>query len=123
MSKSKTQGKNLTTKRHFDLFKKTAEEAIDLLGLKEYEVEFAHELCKNACADIDMHADNLAVIRLSTDFYDGEVTDERVCLAAKHEVLHLLLNRLNTIARVRFCSPDELDRAEHDIVYRLEKII
>lgn len=114
--------KNKTTKHHFKIFKHQVQDMVELLGLKEYELDLRHEAL-NARADISVTEGVLATIRLSTDWHRCKVTDHGVAESAKHEVLHLLLHRLMLVSGERYASEEEIDRVEHDIVYRLEKVL
>ena len=122
MPKKKPKPKDRTTPKQFELFKKEATQLINRLGIGEQEIQFLHKRIQ-AKAEIEFHHDNKAVLILSTTFHGDEATDTDVVLAAKHEVTHLLLRRLYQSAYDRFATKDQIDRAEHDIVYRLEKVL
>lgn len=111
------------TPKHFAIFKEEVIRVTELLGLKNYELDIRQEELKNARADFYVSSEFLATIRLAKKWDEIKPTDEEIKLSAKHEVIHLLLHRLYLLAQSRFTTEDEIDRAEHDIVYRLEKVL
>lgn len=64
-----------------------------------------------------------ATIRLGKDFHLTPVTDHNLNETALHEVLHIFLHELITVAQTEGVDPDTLSSAEHRVVNVLEKLL
>ena len=115
-----------TSKKDFELFKKECRKWIDKLELNTYSVYFQqvpldHEYAKTMTQYLSMQA----TMALASD-WDTEVRPlnrYEIAKVAKHEAVHLLLSKMDTLATSRFVTKDELDQAEHEIVRKLENIL
>lgn len=114
--------KNPTSRADFKIFKHQVALMVEKFGLKEYELDFNHQYISGALADFEVTEGVLAHFTLSKDWHERKVTEAALKETATHEVLHLLLYRLLLLSGDRFVTQAELNRAEHDIVYRLEKL-
>ena len=80
-------GENETTKNHFELFKSECRKWQDILSLKDWYIDFEHDLIiegNEACANMDLNA-KAATLILSTEWV-GEVNDLTVRMAGFHEM-------------------------------------
>lgn len=64
-----------------------------------------------------------ASIRLGRDFGNVPVTDHNLKETALHEVLHVFLHELITVAQTEMVDPDTLSSAEHRCINVLEKLL
>jgi hypothetical protein len=64
-----------------------------------------------------------ATIRLGKDFSNTPVTDHNLNETALHEVLHIFLHELITVAQADGVDPDTLSSAEHRVINVLEKLL
>lgn len=116
--------KNLTSVKHFELFKKEALLWIDRLGLKDWQVRFFHE------DDTDLgncrawfHADfsnKISSLGLARSWGDDPVSNQRVKRSGFHEVVHLLLANLVILGQERWSVQGVYETEEHVIVRRME---
>jgi len=52
-----------------------------------------------------------------------KISDNDIKEVAKHEMIHLLLERLNSTGEARFINRDEITEANEELVRKLEYII
>lgn len=93
-----------------------------LFGVTGYKVYFKYEPIQGAFADICVtQADMVASVRLNSK----KETDEPrpVKTSAKHEALHLLLQRLEDRALNRFGTAQDIYETVEEIVFKLEELI
>jgi len=115
-----------TTKKQFKLFKKEAQKWIEFYGLKSWTVTFFHiELRNSSCAASCSWtpADKTVSIGLNICVdvdSDESITDELIRRWAFHEVNHLLLANLYSIATHRFIQTSDVDEEVHAILAILE---
>lgn len=104
---------------NFETFKTEFSKWQTIFGLNGYAVFF--ECCDvgGGFADITMNRKTMVItVRLDT-----KTPRSQVKLSAKHEAIHLLLNRLQAGAYDRHITEDEIYSAVEEIVYKLEKLI
>ncbi|HEC65324.1 MAG TPA: hypothetical protein ENI23_08520 [bacterium] len=58
----------------------------------------------------------------SNNELEGNLTED-IKRTAKHEMTHILLNRLTTLGRWRYTTNEELKNAEEELVRKLEDLI
>lgn len=107
-----------TSQKQFKLFRKEAKGWVDTLGLKEYEVHYAHEELEESLAQCGTNEQaRLAKIYLNKD-WSGEVplNDHEVKKAAFHEVLELLLSRIRGFADQKNGTPEVIDGEVHRLI-------
>ncbi len=114
-----------TTQKHFEFFKKECEKWIDRFELHNWSVHYSQcRLDDYARTRSDLQG-MVATIAL-TDDWDDEIrplSEGELAKSAKHEVIHLLLAKLDILANARFATEHELNQVEHEIVCKLEHII
>jgi hypothetical protein len=107
-----------TTKADFEKFKKTALKYQQKLGLIEYDIYFVHGSDHQGECDVNIMG------KAATLYLGDEVNVVRpVESIAKHEVLHLLLARFESLARHRFVNEDDIAEENEALVRKLEKLI
>jgi len=114
---------SMTTKRHFKIFQKEALLWVNEFGLNDWTIRFIHEDTPDALAsclsDNDAHR---AYIALSPE-WDRKPTTKRLKREAFHEVIELLLSKMDYLARERFIDEKEIDIARHAVIASLENLI
>lgn len=110
-----------TTDKHYNYFKSRCQYYQKEFGLMGWDVEILHE-------DIDAYASCLCdnderwcVIKLSTRWDEHKpVTLLELDISAYHEIIHLRLASLRWLAKTRFTSMDEINRADEEAVTAFE---
>ena len=112
------------TNKHFETFKKECEKWIDFYGLKDYEWFFTHKKDEENRASFSCNwAGRQYHISLSTEWNMEKITKKGLCLVAFHEVTEAgLIAELRRMARYAF-NQEEIDRASHETVRRLENSV
>lgn len=114
-----------TTKEHFEIFKEECKKWINYYGLLQWEINFYHDETKSDNCALALW--NLVAKRC--DFYmyyewdKEDLTEEYIKRVALHEVTHLLLGRLHSLAGYRFVRDAEIDESVHEIIRILEGIL
>lgn len=114
-----------TTKRHFSLFRSECERCIKLYRIVGWRADYLHDKCEGARAECRSDAKHQVVVfALSTEWGDQvRPTDALVRQAARHEVIHLIVDKLNEISQFRFVTRDEHQHALESTVRHLEEIL
>ena len=116
-----------TTKKDFELFKKTCLEWQKKLYLDSWELFFVHEKATGARAAIRTETTNhQAVVVFATDWSKANIepkTPEAIKKVAVHEMCHLLIGNLSNLGNSRYVSEDEINSAEEEVVRRLLKVL
>jgi len=112
----------MTTKKQFDVFIKECDRYIDIFGLSEYFVLYQHVKIEKdewqAGCTVDFEGLN-AIISLSNDVV---LTDYEIMAAAKHEILELLLAKLDKIMKARTVTEAEIVEERHKVINRLLRV-
>ena len=89
----------------------------------DWDVQYWHEQKDGTLAQTRTKQEGCVCdVSFCTDWVDLEVTDKRVRDTAKHEAIHLLLDRLSGLAYTRFTTASEVKEQEERIVTILEKL-
>jgi len=114
-----------TSKKHFEIFKKSFLEYQNKLGLGEWKIYFYLETLMGRWATIGCdHEGMFASVRLTEETEDNTYDkDFNPRISGKHEAIHLLLAELANLANRRYVSEREIYEAEERIVRRLEKVL
>lgn len=112
----------------FGLFQKEAGYWLSYFGLLDWQVVFYHEeLSDGGFAETRMHyVGKCAAIVLSNNSEPDTYTEERVKLAAFHEVCELMLGSLYGVMEQHIAAARDYDavaRGGHDIIRRLENTV
>lgn len=106
--------------KDFEDFKRYFTEYQKLFGLTDYKVYFTQEPFEGAFAEITVRSGGrVALLRVNTN--QGEFKDIRD--SAKHEALHLLLNRLEEKAVNRYITPYDINDEIEALVIKLVGLI
>ena len=91
----------------------------------QYRIDFFHEKLDRNYAEISAHELEKAVrISLNTEISKGSAeVDEGPEAHAKHEAIHLLLNRLMWLGGCRYIETTDLNEECEAVVVRLEKVL
>jgi hypothetical protein len=109
---------------NFERFQREFKRYQQKFGLLGYKVYFRHEPLEDSFADITCSACNMtATVRFSNDIPKSDRPFAKPEVHAKHEALHLLINRLEHCSRARYVSPDTIYEATEELVRRLETLI
>ena len=112
-----------TTVQDFEKFTNEVNYWVKTLGINGWKYYFKHQKLTDARAScsIDLTA-RVATFFLNKNFSD-KFTDVDICSSAKHEALHLLVGRLDCVARHRYINESETNEAVEELIRSLEKII
>lgn len=116
------------TKKQFNSFKKSFNTTCEKLGLTEYQITFSQDILEGKFASIVVdHEPRMAVVTLCTELHcklDKQDKQEfNPIWLGKHEALHLLLAKFAFMAEYRSTLISDLDKEEHHIIRRLEKVL
>lgn len=113
-----------TTAKDFAAFKAEVQRLVRLWRIVGQRIEFLHEKI-DARAEIRSDAKNaVCVIVLSTEWgTDIKPTDTLVKDCARHECVHLLIDRLDEIAQIRFVTRDQHIHAVETVVRHLAELL
>lgn len=114
------------TQKHYELFKSYCLEYQKKFDLMGWNIAFQFKKLTEsyAKASMDLEASNVTIC-LTTEWDETviKVSDYELKQIAKHEVLHVLLGRLECLAQYRYVMSRELDAAGHDIIQKLLVLI
>lgn len=114
------------TKAQFELFKKECKKWIDRFELNNWDVYFVNTALDDS---------TIARTKTNIDTYDATIAlnlkwseelplnREQLIKTAEHEILHVLIARLDCLAHSRYAKKDELDSANEELVQKLSHII
>ena len=112
-----------TTKDHFKAFENEAWRMIELLGLKDWRVLFAHEFLNENIAEIRYNIGTRnANIILTTEFLDCGDKEFDPAIHARHEVYELLLAEIQRRLMSAKVPDGEIEKLTHTVIRRLEKL-
>ena len=113
-----------TTKKDFELFCSECDKWVQHFRLADYYIYYTHEDCESLdfpkaywMGDIENRS---VTIGLAIDFKDVKPTKNLIKKMAFHEVFHIILGRLDTLARSRYLMERELDEEREAIIRRME---
>jgi hypothetical protein len=117
--------KDVTTARHFTIFKTEVARCLKLWRIVGWRVETKHEKDSGEYrAQCRTDAKNhVAVLVLSVVWKDDEVTDAKVRAAARHEVVHILVDELDEVAQFRYVTEYQRVHALESVVRHLEELL
>ena len=110
-----------TTPKHFAQFKRSVNKWLANFGLVSWEVVCLHkELQEPRLAECGTDpVGNFADLTLGTAWGNLPCTSASLDQTACHEVLHILLAKLTTIAGERWVTERELENGEHAVIRAL----
>jgi len=114
---------NIPTPEDSALFAQSVRKWQQVLNLGDWRIEKGLKPAKNAMASVEFNEGaRLATYRLG-DFGAEKITPESLDQTALHELLHVFLHDLMTVAQDPKSSQDEIEAQEHRVVNLLEKIL
>lgn len=114
---------NIPTPQDSALFAQSVRKWQQVLNLGDWRIEKGLKPAKNAMASVEFNeAARLATYRLG-DFGAEKITPESLDQTALHELLHVFLHDLMTVAQDPKSSQDEIETQEHRVVNLLEKLL
>jgi hypothetical protein len=114
---------NIPTPEHSQLFAKSVQKWQQVLSLGDWRIEKGMKPAKAAMASVEFNdIARLATYRLG-DFGAEKITQESLDKTALHELLHVFLHDLITVAQDPKSSQDEVDMQEHRVVNLLENLL
>jgi hypothetical protein len=114
---------NIPTPEQAELFAQSVRKWQQVLSLGDWRIEKGMKPAKAAMASVEFTpAARLAVYRLG-DFGAEKITPKSIDQTALHELLHVFLHDLMTVAQDPKSSQDEIEMQEHRVINLLEKLL
>ena len=114
---------NIPTPEQAELFAKSVKKWQQVLSLGDWRIEKGMKPAKAAMASVEFNdIARLATYRLG-DFGAEKITHDSLDKTALHELLHVFLHDLITVAQDPKSSQDEVDMQEHRVVNLLENLL
>ena len=114
---------NIPTPQDVALFAKSVQKWQQVLSLGDWRIEKGIKPAKAAMASVEFNdIARLATYRLG-DFGAEKITPDSLDKTALHELLHVFLHDLITVAQDPKSSQDEIDMQEHRVINLLEKLL
>ena len=114
---------NIPTPNDVALFAKSVKKWQQVLSLGDWRLEKGMKPAKAAMASVEFNdIARLATYRLG-DFGAEKITPDSLDKTALHELLHVFLHDLITVAQDPKSSQDEVDTQEHRVVNLLENLL
>ena len=114
---------NIPTPNDAELFAKSVKKWQQVLSLGDWRIEKGMKPAKAAMASVEFNdIARLATYRLG-DFGAEKITPDSLDKTALHELLHVFLHDLITVAQDPKSSQDEVDMQEHRVVNLLENLL
>jgi len=113
-----------TSADDFYNFKTHCQKYIEKFGLKDWKIYYHHKRLDVSFAEIQINiTGSVADIYLNTELNSRDYKHFNPMDLAKHEILHLLLQRYRSLAVGRFVPEWAIGEEEHRIVRILEKLL
>ena len=114
---------NIPTPQDVQLFAQSVKKWQQVLSLGDWRIEKGSKPAKAAMASVEFNTPaRLATYRLG-DFGAEKITPESLDQTALHELLHVFLHDLMTVAQDPKSSQDEVEMQEHRVINLLEKLL
>jgi hypothetical protein len=114
---------NIPTPEQVELFAQSVRKWQQVLSLGDWRIEKGIKPAKAAMASVEFTPNaRLAVYRLG-DFGAEKITPESIDKTALHELLHIFLHDLMTVAQDASSSDDDKEMQEHRIINLLEHLL
>lgn len=108
----------------FEIFKAEVDKCVKAVGFTEWAYKCRRaDIGEGPIASLSGNVINMfAWISLNTKL-PADVGDADIASAARHEVGHLLIAKLEHLARTRYIQEDEILAASEQITRKLEKVL
>ena len=114
---------NIPTPHEAAYFSQSARKWQQVLNLCDWRIEKGLKPAKQAMASVEFNENaRLATYRLG-DFGAEKITPESLDKTALHELLHIFLHDLMTVAQDPKSSQDEIEMQEHRVINLLENLL
>ena len=114
---------NIPTPEQAELFAQSVRKWQQVLSLGDWRIEKGIKPAKGAMASVEFTpAARLAVYRLG-DWGAEQISPSSLDKTALHELLHVFLHDLMTVAQDPKSSQDEIEMQEHRVINLLEKLL
>lgn len=114
---------NVPTQQDAELFAQSVKKWQQVLSLGDWRIEKGLKPAKGAMASVEFtDSARLAVYRLG-DFGAEKITKESLDKTALHELLHIFLHDLMTVATDPKSSDDDIEMQEHRVINLLENLL
>ena len=114
---------NIPTPEDAKLFALSVRKWQQVLSLGDWRIEKGSKPAKQAMASVEFTPNaRLAVYRIG-DFGAEKITPESLDRTALHELLHIFLHDLMTVAQDPKSSQDEIEMQEHRVINLLENLL
>ena len=110
-------------KKDFALFQEHFKEYQHRFGLTGYKVYFKHEPLNSAFAKISIESNDMVAMVTLNSKLPSKDSFKDIKRSAKHEAIHLLLNKLETKALDRYLRDGEIYETVEELVFKLEELI
>ena len=113
-----------TTKKQFRQFVKACQHYQKKLGLLGWKLYFEHTQTPDCFAQIAIdHDGRVCTVKMASEVPPQNWQDVKPRCQAKHEMIHLLLSRLQHLARSRYTLESEIEEEWEAVTRVLEKLI
>jgi len=119
-----------TTSEHFKRFRSECERLVSSIRLDDWEVNYSWSdleidhgeegILALTAWDLEQRS---VTFKLNKEFYHEKPAVWLLKAVAKHEVLHLLLARLQSLAKSRYIQEREITEEIHSLVAKLGRIV
>ena len=114
---------NIPTQDDAQIFAQSVKKWQQVLSLGDWRIEKGSKPAKQAMASVEFtEAARLAVYRLG-DFGAEKITPESLDKTALHELLHIFLHDLMTVATDPKSSDEDIEMQEHRVINLLENLL
>jgi len=114
---------NIPTQHDADLFAQSIKKWQQTLSLGDWRIERGSKPAKGAMASVEFNdTARLATYRLG-DFGSEKITPKSLDQTALHELLHVFLHDLMTVAQDPKSSTEEVEMQEHRVINLLENLL
>ena len=109
--------------KEFGQFQREFKKYQQMFGLNGYKVYYEEVPLDDCFAQILTNPGNMAVTVRLNSVPAPHGTQRHPRQSAKHEAIHLLLNKLSDLAAQRYVRQGEVSEAEEELVFKLEGLI
>jgi len=114
---------NIPTPQDAELFAQSIKKWQQILSLGDWRIEKGSKPAKGAMASVEFNdTARLATYRLG-DFGSEKITPNSLDQTALHELLHVFLHDLMTVAQDPKSSTEEVEMQEHRVINLLENLL
>lgn len=110
----------------FKYFRERCEFWVKKLGVGDWDIEIERDTVDTkgtAKVRLNHIGKNATIYLLTKVVKDYNISKKDLNICALHEVLHLVFSDLIHTCQERYYSEDSIDRLEHGVIRRLEKLI